>query len=210
MKSYFSFSFEFISIMKLVFATHNPNKLKEVQLLLPETITLLSLNDINCRDEIPETADTLEENAWQKVNFIVQKYGYDCFADDTGLLVESLNGAPGVYSARYAGDQKDAGDNMDKLLRELKGKANRTAQFVTVIALHIKKEKQTFKGVVEGEIIHEKRGEGGFGYDPIFLPKGYNQTFAELPLQIKNEISHRGKAVQKLIDYLNKTFHATK
>lgn len=190
--------------MNLVFATHNQNKFKEVQLLLPEHITLLSLHDIDCVDEIPETEETLEGNAKLKADYVTDNYGYPCFADDTGLLVEVLNGAPGVYSARYAGAQKNAEDNMNKLLNELKNETQRSAQFKTVIALNLKQEKVVFNGIVKGEITKEKYGTKGFGYDPIFKPTGYGKTFAELPLSTKNKISHRGKAIQELIAYLKK------
>lgn len=188
--------------MKLVFATHNQNKVKEVQLLLPKSITLLSLKDINCLEDIPETADTLEGNAQLKADYITKNYGYDCFADDTGLLVSALNGAPGIFSARYAGMQKRAEDNMNKLLHELKNKTDRSAHFKTAIALNIGKNKLLFNGIVNGIITKEKMGVGGFGYDPIFKPSGYKETFGELPLSTKNKISHRGLAVKKLIDYL--------
>lgn len=191
--------------MELVFATHNQNKLKEVQLLLPKHITLLSLDDIGCKNEIPETSETLEGNAKLKADYVTGLYGYPCFSDDTGLLVDALDGAPGVRSARYAGEQKSSEDNMDKLLKELKGKSQRSARFKTVIALNLEQEKVLFNGIVEGEITTEKRGEKGFGYDPIFKPKGYNKTFAELPISIKNKISHRGMAIQQLVDYLEKT-----
>ncbi|MET7027772.1 non-canonical purine NTP diphosphatase [Sediminicola luteus] len=188
--------------MELVFATHNKNKFKEVQLLLPKHITLRSLDDIGCIDEIPETADTIEGNAIIKANYVTENYGYACFADDTGLMVDALDGAPGVYSARYAGTNKNSEDNMDKLLAELEGQTNRDARFKTTIALHLERQKVLFNGIVLGEITTEKSGEGGFGYDPIFKPKGYDKTFAELPLSVKNEISHRGKAMKQLIDYL--------
>ena len=188
--------------MELVFATHNKNKFKEVQLLLPKHITLRSLDDIGCVDEIPETADTIEGNAIIKANYVTENYGYACFADDTGLMVDALDGAPGVYSARYAGTNKSSEDNMDKLLAELEGQTNRDARFKTTIALHLERQKVLFNGIVLGEITTEKSGEGGFGYDPIFKPKGYDKTFAELPISVKNEISHRGKAMKQLIDYL--------
>jgi XTP/dITP diphosphohydrolase len=188
--------------MELVFATHNKNKFKEVQLLLPKHITLRSLDDIGCFDEIPETADSIEGNAIIKANFVTEHYGYACFADDTGLLVDALNGAPGVYSARYAGEGKSSEDNMDKLLREMEGETNREACFKTTIALHLEREKILFNGIALGEITEEKFGDGGFGYDPIFKPKGYDKTFAELPLTVKNEISHRGKAMKQLIGFL--------
>ncbi len=188
--------------MELVFATHNKNKFKEVQLLLPKHITLRSLDDIGCLDEIPETADTIEGNAIIKANYVTENYGYACFADDTGLMVDALDGAPGVYSARYAGTNKSSEDNMDKLLAEMEGQTNRDARFKTTIALHLERQKVLFNGIVLGEITMEKSGEGGFGYDPIFKPKGYDKTFAELPISVKNEISHRGKAMKQLIDYL--------
>ena len=188
--------------MELVFATHNKNKFKEVQLLLPKHITLRSLDDIGCNDEIPETADTIEGNAIIKANYVTENYGYACFADDTGLMVDALNGAPGVYSARYAGTNKSSEDNMNKLLAEMEGQINRDARFKTSIALHLDRQKVLFNGIVLGEITTEKSGEGGFGYDPIFKPKGYDKTFAELPISVKNEISHRGKAMRQLIDYL--------
>ncbi|WP_282055157.1 non-canonical purine NTP diphosphatase [Maribacter luteus] len=188
--------------MKLVFATHNQNKVREVQALLPTTITLLSLTDIGCDEEIPETGKTLEANAILKADFVTNKYGYPCFADDTGLLVNSLDGAPGVYSARYAGEQKNSDDNMDKLLTELKSKKDRTARFETIIALNLENKQHIFKGVVEGEISIDKKGKKGFGYDPIFKPDTHEKTFAELPLEVKNKISHRGKAIQHLLTYL--------
>ncbi len=189
--------------MKLVFATQNKNKIDEVRALFPANISLLSLTDIGCNEDIPETGKTLEENAILKANYITHNFGYPCFADDTGLIVEALNGAPGVYSARYAGKSRDANANMDKLLKELKHAKDRKAQFETVIALNLNEEQHIFKGEIEGKIINEKRGEQGFGYDPVFIPNGYSKTFAELPLEIKNNISHRGLAIQKLITYLN-------
>ncbi|GEC72185.1 XTP/dITP diphosphohydrolase [Flavobacterium flevense] len=191
--------------MKLVFASNNKNKIKEIQQLLPDTITLLSLEAIGCHEEIPETADTIEGNAILKANYVTQKYGYDCFADDTGLEVEALNGAPGVYSARYAGMQRNAEDNMNLLLENLKNQDNRTAQFKTVIALNINGKQQLFTGIAKGEITLEKSGNQGFGYDPVFQPEGYQETFADLDLEIKNQISHRGKATQLLISYLTET-----
>ena len=191
--------------MKLVFASSNKNKIFEIQSMLPETIQILSLEDIGCMEEIPETADTIEGNAILKANYVTSKYGYDCFADDTGLEVAALNGEPGVFSARYAGEQRNSDDNMDKLLDNLSDKNNRKAQFKTVIALNINGKQNLFTGIAKGEITFEKTGTKGFGYDPIFQPIGYKETFAELPLEIKNEISHRGKATQKLINFLNKT-----
>ena len=196
--------------MQLVFATHNNNKLKEVQVLFPEEIELLSLEDIGCFDEIPETASHLEGNAIIKANFVTENYGYPCFADDTGLLVDALDGAPGVYSARYAGEQKNADDNMDKLLLQLKDRSNRSAHFKTVIALNLNNEQILFKGIVQGEITTVKQGKKGFGYDPIFKPNGYDQTFAELPLSVKNEISHRAKALQQLLAFFKNQTHVNK
>jgi XTP/dITP diphosphohydrolase len=188
--------------MQLVFASNNPNKIKEIQLLLPNAIQILSLEDIGCTEEIPETAPTIEGNAIQKANYVTQKYGYPCFADDTGLEVEALNGDPGVYSARYAGNQRDANDNMDKLLTNLANQSNRTAQFKTIICLNLLGQQHLFEGIVKGQIITEKIGNQGFGYDPIFVPNGYNQTFAEMPIEEKSKISHRGLAVEKLVAFL--------
>ncbi|MGB5821527.1 MAG: non-canonical purine NTP diphosphatase [Saonia sp.] len=195
--------------MKLVFATHNEHKFIEVQLLLPEHITLLSLHDIGCSQDIPETAETLEGNAILKADYVTDNYGYPCFADDTGLLVDALEGAPGVRSARYAGEQKSSQENMDKLLAKLKNKTSRSAQFKTVIALNLNGKKTLFQGIVKGEITKSKQGEKGFGYDPIFSPRGYNKTFAELSISIKNKISHRGRAIRELTDYLKKQRYAT-
>lgn len=189
--------------MKLVFATHNKNKLKEIKALLPKDIQLLSLDDIGCHEEIPETADTIEGNAWQKTDFVRRNYGYDCFADDTGLEVEALDGAPGVYSARYAGEEKNSEENLQKLLKNLQNEENRTAQFKTVIALDINGDRKDFTGICKGQIIREKRGAEGFGYDPIFQPQGFERTFAEMELQEKSELSHRGKAFKALITYLS-------
>lgn len=188
--------------MDLVFATHNTNKLKEIGLLLPKNIRLISLEDIGCSEEIPETETTLEANAQLKADYITRHYGISSFADDTGLIIDALNGAPGVYSARYAGEEKDSEKNMEKVLKELKNSTSREASFKTVISLNINSKRLLFEGIVEGKITYEKRGTNGFGYDPIFIPTGYDQTFAQLPIQIKNEISHRGKALQKLIQYL--------
>ncbi|MQP25791.1 non-canonical purine NTP diphosphatase [Flavobacterium sp. LMO8] len=190
--------------MKLVFASNNKNKILEIQALVPNTIQIVSLEDIGCTEDIPETADTIEGNAILKANYVTEKYGYDCFADDTGLEVHALNGAPGVYSARYAGEQKDANDNMDKLLSELKDKSNRKANFKTVIALNLNGKQNLFSGIVNGKIIEEKIGTNGFGYDPIFVADGFEKTFAELSMEEKSTISHRGIAVQKLIDFLQK------
>ena len=200
--------------MKIVFATNNEHKLSEIRAILGESIEVLSLKDINCDVDIPETGSTLEENALQKAQYIYDHYHIEVFADDTGLEVDALNGAPGVYSARYAGGEgHDAEANMVKLLRELGDNDNRKARFRTVIALIQKKDacpcgcagiKQVnkFEGIVEGQIIREKRGGEGFGYDPVFQPDGYNKTFAELGNEVKNQISHRARAVQKLADYL--------
>ncbi len=190
--------------MRLVFATGNQNKVKEIQVLIPETIRLLGLEDIQCKEEIPETQDTIEGNAAQKAFYVYEKYHHNCFADDTGLEVDALNGRPGVLSARYAGEAKDANANMDKILAELTNENNRTAHFKTVISLVIDGEEIQFEGVVEGTILKEKRGGKGFGYDPIFLPNGSDRSFAEMEISEKNKISHRALAVNKLVDYLIK------
>lgn len=189
--------------MQLVFATNNLHKLKEVQVLIPNHIKLITLNDIGCYEDIPETQHTIEGNAIQKANYIKEHYGYDCFADDTGLEAEALNGEPGVFSARYAGEQRNAEDNMNKLIKELETKSNRNAQFKTVIALHLNNQQFCFTGICKGEITKSKQGEKGFGYDPIFKPDGYDQTFAEMGLSLKNTIGHRGKAILQLIKFLN-------
>lgn len=199
--------------MKIVFATNNEHKLSEIRSILDDSIEVLSLNDIGCHVDIPETGTTLEENALQKAEYVYNHYHIDCFADDTGLEVDALGGAPGVYSARYAGDGHDSEANMTKLLHELGENDNRKARFRTVIALIQKrdvcpcgctsiKEVHRFEGIVEGQIIRERRGGEGFGYDPIFQPDGYDQTFAELGLEVKNLISHRARATQKLAEYL--------
>lgn len=190
--------------MKLVFASNNKNKIQEIQALVPNTIQIVSLEDIGCTEDIPETADTIEGNAILKANYITYNYGYDCFADDTGLEVDALNGAPGVYSARYAGEQKDANDNMNKLLSELSDKPNRKANFKTVIALNLNGKQNLFTGIINGKIIEEKIGTNGFGYDPIFVADGYEKTFAELSMEEKSTISHRGIAVKELILFLQK------
>lgn len=189
---------------KLVFATNNAHKLEEISTILGEKVELLSLRDIHCENDIPETADTLEGNALQKAEYIHQHYGYDCFADDTGLEVEALDGAPGVFSARYAGNGHNSEANMQKLLQNLQGVSNRKAQFRTVICLIMDGKTHLFEGICKGEIIKEKRGQAGFGYDPIFVPEGYTKTFAELGNDIKNQISHRAKAVEMLCKYLKK------
>ena len=187
---------------KIVFATNNAHKLEEVAAILGDSFEVLSLREIGCDADIPETADTFAGNALQKARYVKEHYGYDCFADDSGLEVDALDGAPGVYSARYSGGGSEA--NMDKLLLNLTGKSERGAQFRTVIALLIGEQTQLFEGVVRGAIIEERRGEGGFGYDPIFVPEGYDKTFAELGSEVKNRISHRAKAVELLAQYLNK------
>jgi len=191
--------------MQLVFATNNPNKIKEVQALVPAHIKLLSLADILCIEDIPETTGTIEGNAKQKADHIKNHYGYDCFADDTGLEVEALNGEPGVDTAYYAGPQRDANDNMDKLLNNLKDKPNRNAQFKTVIALHLNGNYHEFTGICKGEITKGKQGNKGFGYDPVFRPQGYEQTFAQINLNLKTQIGHRGKALKQLFDFLKNT-----
>lgn len=188
--------------MKLVFATNNFNKLKELQQLLGEKIELLSLKDISCNDEIPEDYETLEENATQKAEYIYKKYNVNCFADDTGLEVKSLNNEPGVYSARYAGEDKDAKANMKKVLAKLEGVEDRSARFRTVISLFLDNKEYQFEGIVDGNILESERGKDGFGYDPIFEPKGYEVSFAEMEMSEKNKISHRGLAVQKLVQFL--------
>lgn len=188
----------------LVFATNNLHKLEEVRDILGGSFRIASLKEIGCTDDIPETADTLEGNALQKARYVKDKFGYDCFADDTGLEVEALGGAPGVFSARYAGPGHDSEANMRKLLKELEGKMNRQAQFRTVIALLLEGREYTFEGIVRGTILTERRGTAGFGYDPVFVPEGYAETFAEMGSEEKNRISHRARAVQKLADFLHK------
>lgn len=190
--------------MQLVFASNNPNKIKEIQNLLPDTLKILSLSDIGCEEEIPETENTIEGNAILKANYITENYGFDCFADDTGLEVEALNGEPGVFSARYAGKQRNSEDNMDKLLANLHHQSNRKAQFKTVIALNINGEQHLFTGIAKGEITLDKQGIKGFGYDPIFKPEGFSDTFAQLSIEQKGAISHRGKAVRLLIHFIKK------
>ncbi|MBK5208706.1 MAG: non-canonical purine NTP diphosphatase [Flavobacteriaceae bacterium] len=188
--------------LKLVFATNNQHKIKEVQAMLTN-FDIISLADLNCFEDIPETANTLEGNAILKANFITEKYGLDCFADDTGLEVEALNNEPGVYSARYAGEDNNAAANMNKLLNNLKNSLNRNAQFKTAIALNIQGKQVIFEGLCKGTILAEKRGESGFGYDPIFMPDGYKTSFAEMAMNEKGSISHRGKAIEKLVTFLN-------
>lgn len=189
---------------KLVFATNNAHKLEEIRAILGDEIEILSLKDIHCNADIPETADTLEGNAALKAEYVYRNYGMDCFADDTGLEVEALGGAPGVYSARYAGSSHDSEANMKKLLAELNGVTNRKAQFRTAICLIEKGEKHLFEGIVKGAIIEARRGNSGFGYDPVFVPEGYAETFAEMGNDEKNKISHRARAVQQLCAYLNR------
>ena len=188
--------------MKLVFATNNPNKLSEIRDLVPKGIEILSLKDINCNEELPETNPTLQENALQKAKYIFDNYGFNCFADDTGLEIEALGGAPGVYSARYAGEDCKAEDNMQKVLEKLEHEDNRNAKFRTVIALIIIGEENLFEGECSGKITKTKSGVEGFGYDPIFTPEGHGITFAEMSKQEKGAISHRGRAVANLVDYL--------
>lgn len=189
---------------KIVFATNNQHKLDEVKKITEGLTEIVSLSEINCFDDIPETADTLEGNALQKARYVKEKFGFDCFADDTGLEVEALNNAPGVYSARYAGPDHNSESNMKLLLKNMEGVTNRNARFRTVIALLMDGKEYLFDGIVEGVIIDEKRGNSGFGYDPVFVPNGYNETFAQLGSDIKNNISHRAKAVLKLHDFLSK------
>jgi XTP/dITP diphosphohydrolase len=188
--------------MKLVFASHNQNKVNEIKSLLPETFEILSLTEIGFNDEIDETGLTLDENSKIKAKAVLKKTGYFCFADDTGLEIEALNYEPGVFSARYAGNQKNDSDNIEKVLLNLKGITNRNARFRTVITLLIGKDEYSFEGKVEGKIIMEKRGEFGFGYDPIFIPEDQSRTFAEMSLEEKNKFSHRARAFQKMIEFL--------
>ena len=191
--------------MKLVFATHNLNKFKEVQAMMPSHIELMSLGEIDCNEDIAETESTIEGNAILKAKYIKENYGYDCFADDTGLEVSALNNEPGVYSARYAGPENDTQANIQKLLINLSEKENREARFKTAISLVFDGKKELFLGICEGIIIKEQRGNDGFGYDPVFKPKGFTKTFAEMTLQQKSEIGHRGMAIRQLIDYLSKS-----
>ena len=188
--------------MNLVFTTNNSNKLREVQNMVGSRFTIQSLQEIGFSGDIPETQNTLEGNASQKSHYIRDRFEVNCFADDTGLEVDALKGAPGVYSARYAGDQANSEDNCEKLLRELTGKADRSARFRTVFSLLLNGDEYFFEGIVEGHIIEEKRGAGGFGYDPLFIPKGYDRTFSEMSMEEKNQISHRALATQKLVEFL--------
>ena len=189
--------------MKLVFATNNLHKLKEVQEMLSDSIEVLSLKDIGCFEDVEETESTLEGNAKLKADYITEKYGFDCFADDTGLEVEAIDGKPGVYSARYAGAHGNAEKNMEKLLNELQNKSNRKAKFRTIIALNLRNKQYLFEGICEGEILNEKTGVKGFGYDPIFKPSNASYSFAEMNSEEKNIISHRGIAIQELVQFLN-------
>jgi XTP/dITP diphosphohydrolase len=192
--------------MQLVFASNNKNKIKEIQLLVSDTIQILSLEEIGCTEDIPETADTIEGNAILKANYVTEKFGFNCFADDSGLEVDALNGEPGVFSARYAGEPKNDENNIDKLLANLKEIKNKKANFKTVICLNLNGKQQLFTGIINGQIIAERVGTNGFGYDPIFVADGYQKTFAELTLEEKSNISHRGIAVKQLITFLQKQF----
>jgi len=191
--------------MDLVFATNNQHKLQELQAILGDEFRLLSLKDIGCNEDIPEEQPTLEGNASQKSHYIFNKFGYNCFADDTGLEIDALNGEPGVYSARYVGEEKSAEANMEKVLRKMAKINRRKARFRTVISLIINGEEDLFEGVVNGEILFSKKGGSGFGYDPIFQPDGFEKSFAEMGMDEKNKISHRGRAVQKLVNFLAET-----
>ena len=191
-----------VYIMDIIFATHNEHKTQEARAILGENWNLKNLHEIGCEEEIPETADTLQGNALQKAQYVVDHYHANCFADDTGLEIDGLEGRPGVYSARYAGEHCTYQDNVNKVLKEMKGMTNRKACFKTVVALVLDGEIHLFEGRVDGKIIEEPRGTAGFGYDPVFMPDGYNQTFAEMGDEVKNSISHRGRAMRKLIDFL--------
>ncbi len=194
-------------MFRLVFATNNQHKLEEIKELLGDSIDLLSLNDIGCFEDIPEPKDTLEGNAAEKSFFVWNKYGLNCFADDTGLEIEALDGEPGVYSARYAGEEKSAEKNIELVLQKLAKIKNRKARFRTVISLVVDGEETQFEGVVDGWILEEKRGTDGFGYDPVFQPDGYSKCFSEMSLDEKNQVSHRSRAVQKLVEHLNRLSH---
>ncbi len=190
--------------MKIIFASNNKNKVQEIQNQVPTSIQIVTLEEIGCTEEIAETGKTLEENAIIKANYVTEKYGLPCFADDTGLEIDALNGEPGVYSARYAGEDKNADKNIDLVLQKLGTSTNRKAQFKTVIALNINNQQHLFTGIVEGEIRNEKTGTNGFGYDPIFEPENLGKTFAEMTIDEKNKLSHRGRAVEKLVEFLGK------
>ncbi len=187
---------------KIVFATNNPHKLQEIRDILGTEFNIVSLKELGFSGEIPETGNTLKENASQKSHFIYNRFNTDCFADDTGLEVDALNGEPGVYSARYAGENCSYSDNVNKLLRKMKGKTGRNARFKTVISLILNGKEYFFEGTVEGKIVEKPQGDSGFGYDPVFMPYGYDKTFAQMPAELKNKISHRGKAVKKLVEFL--------
>lgn len=189
--------------MKICFATNNRKKIEEVKAAIGPEFELVSLHEIGCFEELPETGDTLDHNAFQKARYVKEHFGVDCFADDTGLEVEALNGAPGVYSGRFAGEPRSDERNIDLLLEKMEGKTNRKARFRTVIALILEGKEYQFEGIAKGEILNRRVGEKGFGYDPVFRPIGFDRTFAELSLEEKNEISHRGKAVKSLIEFLN-------
>lgn len=191
--------------MELIFATHNQHKTEEAREIATSFIQIKNLKDIGCFEEIPETADTLPGNALQKARYVQEHFHVNCFADDTGLEVEALDGRPGVYSARYAGEHCSYQDNVDKLLREMKGKTNRKACFKTVIALILEGKEYLFEGRVDGQIIEDQRGMSGFGYDPVFLPDGFDRTFAEMSEEEKNSISHRGRAIRQMMDFLKKS-----
>ena len=188
--------------MKIIFASNNKNKVQEIQNQVPEFIQIVTLEEIGCTEDIEENGKTIEENAIIKANYVTERYGLPCFADDTGLEIEALNGEPGVYSARYAGEEKDADKNMDLVLEKLGSGSNRNAQFKTVIALNIKNQQYLFTGIVKGEIRKEKQGSHGFGYDPIFEPEHSGRTFAEMTVEEKNKLSHRGRAVEQLVEFL--------
>ena len=190
--------------MKIVFATNNQHKLKELQQILSMKFELLSLDDMKCFEEIPETSSTIEGNSMQKAEYVYNKFKMDCFADDTGLEIEALDGRPGVNSARYAGDERNMDKNIKKVFSELENANNRNARFKTVISLFLNGKKHQFEGIVNGKIIKDKKGQSGFGYDPVFVPNGYDITFAEMDAELKNKISHRGIAVQKLLKFLTK------
>lgn len=187
--------------MKICFATHNENKLKEINEILSD-FDVVGLSDIGCNEEIPETGSTLAENSKIKADFVTSNYGISCFADDTGLEVEALNGEPGVYSARYAGNERDNLANINLLLKNLEAHANKSARFRTVITLNLEGKTHQFEGIVNGKIVSQLKGDKGFGYDPVFIPERYDQTFAEMPAESKNAISHRGRAVAKLVEFL--------
>ena len=195
-----SFSFP---AMKICFATNNKKKIEEVKAALGPEHHIVSLEEIGCHEELPETGNTLDANAFQKARYVKEHYGVDCFADDTGLEVEALNGAPGVYSGRFAGEPRSDERNIELLLERMKDQSHRKARFRTVIALILEEKEYAFEGIAEGEILDEKVGTGGFGYDPVFRPVGFEKTFAELTLEEKNQLSHRGKAVKSLIEFLS-------